>query len=444
VAGYEDGSFRPENEITRTEFCALLARTLGFDKENYQAEAVPFDDVKEDYWGISFISFCYEKGLINGMGDGTFAPAAKVTYEQVIKMAVCALEAQNEDSLKNGEKWYAPYLRIAERYGLMENINAKAGKNAKRSDCAQVVYNAIETGLIEKLNPEKEIDGEADNEDKTEDKTEEETEDKTESDEKTDDDLTEAEKAEKKQNEVWDKIFAKKDFSQVKTILVDAGHNYKGMDTGARNEKLEVHEEDVTWQIADKLASRLEEMGYSVVRTRETIKDSIGNTSVTDSLKARVNLAHEKEADLFISIHCNIGGGKGTETYCFSKDGYAYSLASLIQEKVTEETGLYDRGVKTSGFYVIKNTRMPAVLVETAFMDNAADIEVLTSKDGQEKIAFAIADAVHEYATVEAKNVKLEHEKKEAEEKAAKAAEPDSEKEENDIDEEMTESEKNG
>ncbi len=435
VAGYEDGTFRPDNEITRTEFCALLARTLGFDKETYQVEKVPFDDVKDDYWGIAFISFCYEKGLINGMGDGTFAPAAKVTYEQVIKMAVCAVGAQDEELLKDGEKWYAPFLRTAEKYELIENVNAKAGKNAMRSDCAQVVYNAIGTGLIEKLQPDTEKEPEAEEEtEKDSEDSDGEDEDKT--DEPADDEeLTEEEKAEIEQNEIWDKVFAKKDFSVVKTIVVDAGHNYEGMDTGARNEKLDVHEEDVTWQIADKLAAYLEEKGYNVVRTRETQKSSIGNTSVTDSLKARVNMAHEKEADLFISIHCNVGGGKGTETYCFSKGGYAYSLAKLIQGNITDKTGLYDRGVKSSGFYVIKNTRMPAVLVETAFMDNAADVEVLTTEDGQKKIAMAIADAVHEYATVEAKKVKEELRKKaeeeriEKESKAAENADEDSSEE---------------
>ncbi len=392
VAGYEDGTFRPENEITRTEFCALLARTLGYSKESYITKKLPFSDVSEDYWGAAFISFCYEKGLINGMGDGTFAPAAKVTMEQVIKMAVCAIGTQNEDRVADGEKWYEPYLRLAEKYDLAENVVVKVTTNANRSSCAQIDYNVIGTGLIDESETGTE-DIKPDESDKDSNVDEE-----TDKDTTDDEELTEEEKAEKLQNEIWDKLFAEKDFSDVKTIVIDAGHNYEGMDTGARNEELDIHEEDITWQIADKLAKLLGDMGYNVVMTRETQKSSIANTSTTDSLKARVRLAHEELADLFISIHCNIGGGSGAETYCFSTNSRAGRLAKLIQENISDGTELYDRGVKTAEFYVIKYTRMPAVLVETGFMDSEKDIKILTSENGQKEIAQAIADAVDEYA----------------------------------------------
>ncbi len=413
VAGYEDGTFRPENEITRTEFCALLARTLGYDKDLYKPKKLPFSDVSADYWGNGFISFCYEEGLINGMGDGTFAPAAKVTVEQVIKMAVCAIGVQNEDRASEGEKWYDMYIRLAEKYELTHNVVVETATNAKRSGCAQMVYNVISTGLIEA--PETE----------TEEEAEEETEDTSPDDEnKTDNsavnkeeekELTEEEKAEIRQNEIWDKLFAEKDFSQVKTIVVDAGHNYKGKDTGARNEELDIHEEDITWQIADKLRALLEDNGYTVIMTRETGESSIANTSATDSLKARVRLAHEELADLFISIHCNIGGGSGAETYCFSTSSRAGYLAKLIQQNISKETELYDRGVKTSEFYVIKHTRMPAVLVETGFLDSERDIKIITSEKGQTQIAQAIADAVEVYAKSGIKPVTEEVQEKKTE-----------------------------
>lgn len=51
ITGYDDGSFCPEREITRTEFCALMARVLGCDKNTYIFEDIPFIDVKPDYWG---------------------------------------------------------------------------------------------------------------------------------------------------------------------------------------------------------------------------------------------------------------------------------------------------------------------------------------------------------------------------------------------------------
>lgn len=367
VAGYEDGSFIPEKEITRTEFCALVARTLGYKKETYKAVALPFTDVPEGYWGTDYISFCYERGLINGMGEGLFAPADKVTFEQVIKVAVCTVGRQNEALAIKGQKWYSGYIEVAQNCGLLANTIVYTGKSAPRCAVAQITYNAVLVNMADEESEDEDI--------------EEETEEKSE----------------------IELIYEDKDFSDVKVILLDAGHNYEGKDIGARNDELELKEEEITWQIADKLRKRLEKMGYEVVMTREDIDSSIGNTSALDSLNARVELAHESLADLYISIHCNTsdGVGSGAETYCFSKGGYADRLAGLIQENISDETGLYDRGVKTANFYVIKNTLMPAVLVETGFMDNEEDIKILTSKKGQESIAKAIANAVKEYDGME-------------------------------------------
>ena len=138
-------------------------------------------------------------------------------------------------------------------------------------------------------------------------------------------------------------------------------------------------------------------MGYNVIMTRKKVTDSIANTSVLESLQARVDMAHENLADLFISIHCNAGGGSGTEVYCFQKGGYAWRLAQLVQSSITDKTNLYDREAKTAAFYVVQNTLMPAILIETGFIDNEKDIEIISSEKGQDKIAEAIASAVAMY-----------------------------------------------
>lgn len=378
IAGYDDGYFRPEKEITRTEFCALMARTLGYDKEGYIPQKALFTDVKDGYWGEAYISFCYEKGLINGMGNNEFWPADKVTLAQATKMAVCAIGKQDEALSNSGEKWYDGYVETATDYDLLEFIDGQVDNAAMRGDIAQIVYNMIETGFID-LQTDEETDLETDEEtDQTED---------TDNEEAEEDHISQ---------EIRD-AYRKKDFSDVKTILIDAGHNYSGSDTGAENKEFDLKEERITWNIADKLRKRLEDLGYEVIMTRPKMTDSISNTSVIDSLQARVDLGHESLADLFISIHCNAGGGSGTEVYCFQKGGYAYRLAKLVQENIVDSTALYDRGVKTANFFTIKNTLMPAVLVETGFIDNKKDIEVISTEDGQDKIAEAIAIAVVEY-----------------------------------------------
>jgi len=421
ISGYEDGSFQPGREITRTEFCALMARTLGCDKETYKVKNVPFSDVKKSYWGISFISFCYEKGLINGMGDGTFAPADKVTMAQAVKMAVCALDKEDEALSIGGKNWYSGYVEVAEKYGLLRKVDQTPDENAKRVNVAQIVYNMVEFEDEDKFN-EEEVSDPSDDDVKID---EEEEEIDSEKDENSDDDdkkedeedesplgpLTPAESpsfnlkpnnipgitfTEEEEAEI-DAAFAKKDYSQVKVIVIDPGHNYSGADIGARIDALDVREEIITWQIADRVREKLEAMGYTVYMTRDKVNDNIANSSTGASLQARVDFAHKKLADLYISIHCNMGGGNGTETYCFSNGGYSARLAKLIQSKIVKNTGLTNRGVKNAKFFVIKNTAMPSVLVETGFLDNAGDRKLLMSEEGQDVISQAIADAVKEY-----------------------------------------------
>ncbi len=390
IAGYDDGSFKPEREITRTEFCALMARTLGYDKETYIVQSVPFLDVSKGYWGEPFISFCYEKSLINGMGDGTFAPAAKVTLEQVVKMAVCAIGKQAEALRVNGDKWYTGYAQVAGRYGLLTTVNQEFGENAIRGNVAQIVFNMIKSGLVD-----------MDFDDADADKPQENPQDPI---DEPSDDVEDTQNTDKEKPSIPPEILAayrEKDFSEVKTILVDAGHNYSGKDIGAENKEAGAREEVITWQIADKLRLELEAMGYEVIMTRSDMTDSIANTSVNESLQARVDLAHESLADLFISIHCNAGGGSGVETYCFTTSGYSGRLASLIQNSIADGSDLYNRGVKTANFFVIKNTLMPAILIETGFIDSVKDIEILTSEEGQNQIAGAIAAAIREFDEME-------------------------------------------
>ena len=358
ASGYDDGLFKPEKEITRTEFCALISRALGYDKDKYTAASVPFSDVSGSYWGISYISYCYEHGLINGMGDGSFAPVEKVTAEQAIKMLVCASEKRNDVSAANGA-WYTGYLSAAEKNGMLGGTQYKIGAPANRAAVAQMIYNTAKAGLLAK-------------------------------------NLPTVEPSEKPSAPT----VPARDYSQIKTITIDAGHNYDGMDKGAHTADGSVHEEEITWRVADKLRVLLESKGYKVLMTRSELTSSIANSSTVDSLQARVDMANSSDSDLFISVHCNMGGGRGTETYCFSKGGYAERLAKLVQKHIKEKVGTYDRGVKTANFYVIKNTAMPAILIETGFLDNAGDLAVLNSEDGQQKYAEAICDAVCEYASL--------------------------------------------
>ncbi len=360
--GYEDGTFKPDNPVTRAELSVIISRTLGFKKDEEKIDVkLPFDDVYEGYWAVDYIKYAYKTKIINGMGDGTFLPAGKVTYEQAVKMIVCASGFEKEAKDLTGEKWYSGYLKIAERVGILENVTVYIGKGATRSDIVQMMYNAITNEYIlledgnDDKNPEEEIE-------------------------------------EPEEEEIIEYI---EEEIEVRKIVVDAGHNYEGYDKGARLEDDSIIEEVITWQIADKLKDNLENLGFEVYMTRKRLKSSIGNESVIESLRSRVEMAHDVDADLFISVHCNIGGGTGVETYCYDLQGSGAKLSKEITKAISKATGLYNRGAKESNFYVIKNTAMTAVLIETGFIDNEEDAKILTSDKKQEDMAKAIADAVN-------------------------------------------------
>lgn len=182
-------------------------------------------------------------------------------------------------------------------------------------------------------------------------------------------------------------------------IFIDPGHNHSGADTGAVGNGLK--EQDITYLVASKVKPILERCGIEVRLSRNAITDNLANNSVNASLSARTRMANDWGADLFVSIHCNAGGGTGTETYSYQAGiSSAYKLAQAVQKRMIEMVGLPDRGVKTKSLYVLHYTNMPAILVETAFIDHKNDAAVLGSETGQQAFAEAIARGICDYTGI--------------------------------------------
>ena len=183
-------------------------------------------------------------------------------------------------------------------------------------------------------------------------------------------------------------------------VYIDAGHNYSGVDTGAVGHGL--REQDITYYIASRVEKTLLAKGISVKMSRNRLTDNVvSGGSVSNSLRARYTAANEWKADIFVSIHCNAGGGSGCEVYCYKSGGQAETLAKNILSGMLWNTDLISRGVKTANYAVLKNTNMPAVLVETAFIDNENDAAFLGFEDGQKQIAKGIAEGIMEYLGVD-------------------------------------------
>ncbi len=219
----------------------------------------------------------------------------------------------------------------------------------------------------------------------------------------------------------------------VRHVIVDAGHG--GHDTGAIGPR-GVREKDVTLAMANRLATRLRAEGFKVTLTR------------TDDrylkLEERTAIANMARGDLFVSIHANAHprrDRRGTETYYLNVNSDRYArrlaarengileeeesdagvqriltdlnakasagasrrLAGMVQKEVTSRVrarqgDVRDLGVKNALFYVLLGARMPAVLVETAFISNRVEEQRLASPAFQQVVADGVAQAVLDFA----------------------------------------------
>ncbi|MEM7422063.1 MAG: N-acetylmuramoyl-L-alanine amidase [Pseudomonadota bacterium] len=167
----------------------------------------------------------------------------------------------------------------------------------------------------------------------------------------------------------------------MRTYCIDIGHNCRP-DTGAVGIKAEDY---LTKEVGERVIAKLKALGHKVVSSLPR-----STTSVSNSLYQRANTANANNVDVVASIHFNAsagGRGYGTETYYISGEGK--KLAVSVNNELVK-LGFRDRGAKYSGiFYILRNTRAPAILVEVAFCDNAGDMK-LVDEVGFDAIANAI------------------------------------------------------
>lgn len=178
-------------------------------------------------------------------------------------------------------------------------------------------------------------------------------------------------------------------------IFINPGHDSKRkngepVDAGAVNTSYKVCEADICINIGNRVAEYLKMDGHDV----EIQQD--------DNLVNVVDYANENNYDFFISIHCNAYNERvqGTEVWYYKGSNKGRELARCIQKTITSRCGTVDRGVKeTADLYVCRKTHMPAVLVETAFIDNNKDFVVLY--EHPELFAMAIVEGVNKWLSNE-------------------------------------------
>ncbi len=183
-----------------------------------------------------------------------------------------------------------------------------------------------------------------------------------------------------------------------KRIMVDPGHG--GGDAGARGPE-GAKESMINLGVSLKLRDKLEALGAEVRMTRDTDrKVSHPDASQSEELRARVAMANSWPAQVYVSVHSNSAANPaahGTETY-HSRNASEKSkeMAAAVHKEMVGATGFRDRGVKAANFHVIKNTHMPAILVETGFVSNPVEEKHLTDPEMQDKMAQAITNGVEQ------------------------------------------------
>lgn len=176
-------------------------------------------------------------------------------------------------------------------------------------------------------------------------------------------------------------------------IVLDAGHG--GMDEGAKRSN--IVEKSVCLKTALLAKKHLEKMGYRVLLTR--------SRDVSLPLHRRVALANKIKGSLFVSLHYNSAPSRdanGIEIYyCSTKDNKrtqaSKKLANLVLHYMVDETQAHSRGIRDGNFFVIRETSMPAILVEGGFITNKSERQKLSDVTYIDKIAEGIALGIDKY-----------------------------------------------
>lgn len=137
VTGYPDGSYKPENIVTRAEMAVIVVRALGL--ADYAVGTAKFSDMA-GHWSNPYVAYATGLGIIDGYPDGTFKPDNTVSYDEAAKMLVAAL-GYTPDSLTG--TWPANYVVKAKSLGILDGIKAGAA-GANRGDIATMTFQTLD------------------------------------------------------------------------------------------------------------------------------------------------------------------------------------------------------------------------------------------------------------------------------------------------------------
>ena len=191
-------------------------------------------------------------------------------------------------------------------------------------------------------------------------------------------------------------------------IALGDGHgiNTAGKRTPTLDNGLIMKENEFNRVVIKYLNELLIKRGFKTVLVAPTDEDTL--------LSQRVKIANDAKADIYISVHANASkdgwdSANGIETYCYKFGGEGEKLAKSVHAQLIKGSPQRDRGVKEGNFYVLKETKMPAILTENAFMNNKDEVKLLLSDEYRKECAKEIYQGICDYYKMEYKEYKEEN-----------------------------------
>ena len=144
IEGYTDGSFRPDDTVTRAEMAKMIyvVRTGRSDASAYNDDATSFTDIG-DHWARGYIKYCNSLGIIAGHSATRFAPDDTVTTQEAAKMLLVTLGYNAETAGLVGAGWNTKTIALADENGLLADVNCGTTQGMPRQYAAQLIYNTI-------------------------------------------------------------------------------------------------------------------------------------------------------------------------------------------------------------------------------------------------------------------------------------------------------------
>ncbi len=401
VSGFEDGSFRPDSSMSRAQYAALLVNT--FNPLPKRA-GISFSDVPPEHWAATAVQRVYQGRLLSGSGDGTFRPDQNITRIEVLLSLVNGLELPAGDlALLNRytdtgsvPAFAQPVVASATAHRLVVNYpqvsRLQPTREASRAEVSAMVYQAlVQSGRSPAISSPYIVDPSA-----SASASANSTASAPASSFSTvlsNAPASPLSSSPTQSNAPTPPVSAPAaTSSELPTIVLDPGHGGSDIGSGRIGS---VPEKDLVLAIALDTATVLRKFDLHVVLTRTEDR--------TLSAAERLAIAQTANASVLVSLHLNATNPpqpdvNGLETYQYPSTAASAALAQLVHSNLVQTLQLTDRGIKAATFPILRSPTIAAIHLELGFLTGTQDALNLANPSYRTKLSQAIAVGILQFA----------------------------------------------